>query len=80
VATLAQEAQLREVAKMVDKKLKRIYGEKMGFFLNVSPMGEQERIADYIGNTERATAIEWMKETVKRFEGGEFIPASKGEA
>jgi len=77
MATMAQERELREVAKIIKKKLKRIYGVDMGFFLNVTPMGEQEGIADYISNVERETSIEWMKETIGRFERNETIEAAK---
>ena len=75
-----QEAEIRELAKLMDEVLEIIYGQRMGFFLCVSPFGDEHRSADYISNSERASGIRWMKETIERFEKREEIPVTEGEA
>ena len=80
-----QEAELRELARFLKVALREIYGEEMGFFLNIARFSENERegeenVSDYISNAKRETCIEWMRETIERFTRNEDIPASKGEA
>ncbi len=77
---MAQERELRELAKVVRKKLKRIYGNDMAFMLNIAQFNETNGISDYISNGTREDCISWMKETIIKFERQEDIPASKGEA
>jgi len=79
MATMAQEREIRELGKLIEKKLKRIYGERMGFFINMTQFN-QEGIADYVSNVSRQTAVEWMQETIVRFENAEVIPASPAGA
>lgn len=69
MATMAQDRELRELARLMDKKLKRIYGEKMGFLLIATPFREEAgAIADYIGNIERPDAIASLRDTADRLE------------
>lgn len=78
-------AKLRALAKLNEDMLRDIYGVKMGFFLVVSPINrdmikQPSAIADYIGNCRREDGIEWMKETIERFEKREDIPETRGNA
>ena len=80
MATLQQEAQMRELAKVIEKKLKRMYGVKMSFLLVTQPYGEGDKVSDYIGNLARESGIGVLRETADRLERNETIPASQGEA
>jgi len=73
-----QEFGLSVLADTVGEGLEHIYSQKMDFILLVSVNGESEGVADYISTSERETAIEWMKETIKRFEANEIIPVTEG--
>lgn len=75
-----REAKLKELAALINTALNKIYGEKMAFFLCVSPIDDTKDTADYIGSATRETAIDWMKETVERFEKNQTIPAGGGSA
>lgn len=80
MATLKQEHELREVAKILTKKLRRAYGEDMGFFLVVTPFKQNEPVSDYISNIHRESGIAVLRDTADRLETNETIPASIGGA
>ena len=81
MGTPIQEEGMRLLARAIDSSVDGIYDQNMGFFLVVGPMENNlDAIADYIGNCERETAIEWMEETVKRLKAQSDIPASQGNA
>ena len=72
---------IREIAAFLNEELAEIYDCDMGFFLNIGPMeAEGAGVADYVSNCTRETAIEWMKETIQRFENNEVIGEHQGEA
>lgn len=69
MATMAQDRELRELARLMDKKLKRIYGERMGFLLIATPFRDEAgAIADYVGNIQRPDAIASLRDTADRLE------------
>lgn len=74
MSTPERAAEMRRLANIIEKRLNRIYGVKMGFFITLSPMDNSSPIADYIGNVQRESAVEWMRETIGRFERDEVIP------
>lgn len=78
MATIEQERQIRNLAKRIDRDLKKIYGEKMGLFLIVTPLNVPNGTSDYISNINREDGISTLRETAHRLETGEVIPASKG--
>ena len=78
MSTPYREQGMRDLAKGIEDRITTIYGQKMGFFLCLSPFDSKSRIADYISNSERETVIEWMKETIQRFENNESITDSLG--
>lgn len=78
MATLQQERELREVARILTKKLRRIYGEDMGFFLVVTPFKQNDPVSDYISNIHRESGIAALRDTAARLESRETIPASMG--
>lgn len=83
MSTREQESEIRELASLVDSRLKEIYGERMAFFLNISYFEDSVNgatVADYVANCSRESAIEWMLETIERFKGNEVIPATEGKA
>lgn len=78
MATIEQERQIRNLAKRIDRDLKKIYGEKMGMFLIVTPINVPNGTSDYISNIHREDGISTLRETAHRLETGEVIPAAKG--
>ena len=78
MATLKQERELRDVAKLLTKKLRRIYGEDMGFFLVVTPFNQNTPVSDYISNIHRESGIAALRDTADRLATKETIPASIG--
>jgi hypothetical protein len=78
MATLKQERELREVARFISRKLRRVYGEEMGVFLTVTPFKQSEPVSDYISNIERKDGIAALRDTADRLETKETIPASVG--
>lgn len=76
MANLIQEKRIRELGGMIEKALAEIYGEKMGFMLNIAPFSPGKSVSDYVSNANRETAILWMLETVERFNNNENIPAT----
>lgn len=81
MANAHQEEIMRYLANNLDEILEDMYGERMSFILLVAPFSEdnESKVADYVGNSSRETAIEFMKETIQRFEEKDVIPASKGQ-
>ncbi len=75
-----QEETLRQLAQKIDDVLEMAYEQKMGFFLTVAPFNADAGISDYIGNSDRETAIKWMRETADRLEKNQTIPATKGNS
>lgn len=71
------EGKTRELAAVLDKWLKELYGHRKGFALFVFDFGGPG-VVNYISNGERSLMIKAMKETIKRFEKAEDIPASIG--
>lgn len=79
MATLQQEKRMRDLARLLEKKLKQAYGVEMSFLLVTQPYGEGEKVSDYIGNLARESGIGVLRETADRLERNQTIPASKGE-
>ena len=75
-----QEAQMRALAKMVERTLADMYGQRMAFFLVTAPFGDGERVSDYIGNSCREDGINLMKTTVSRLEKNQDIPVGGSTA
>jgi hypothetical protein len=80
MATLQQEKKMRDIARLLEKKLKQAYGVKMSFLLVTQPYGESDKVSDYIGNLARESGIGVLRETADRLERNETIPAAQGEA
>jgi hypothetical protein len=80
MATLQQEKKMRDIARLLEKKLKQAYGVKMSFLLVTQPYGEGDKVSDYIGNLARESGIGVLRETADRLERNETIPAAQGEA
>lgn len=74
-----QEEGMRKLAKATEEYLNGLYGEKMGFFICVSPYTYDSGVADYVSNTDRRDAIEWLRETADRLEQNQDIPATQGQ-
>lgn len=80
MANPTQERQIKDLADFLNNEiLPKIYGKKMGFLLLITDFNTVG-LADYVANGKREDCIEWMRETVERFEKMEFIPATQGNA
>lgn len=62
-----EEEDLIELAMNIKDSLDASYGCDMAFFICASPFGRSE-ITHYISNADKETTINWMKDTLKRFE------------
>lgn len=61
------------MAETVAKHLSELHGKKMGVFLCVAPMGERNARADFCTNSDRETAIKWLKASLKMLEDGRVL-------
>lgn len=81
MATMQQEREMRNLAKRIERDLKKMYGMDMGFFIVTVPFGNGSMgVSDYIGNVHRKEGIEMMRATADRLETNQTIPAAQGEA
>ena len=71
---------LQILASTIKESLNIIYGEDMAFMLCITPFDNDSGRCDYVGNTAREDAIEWMKETIERFEDGRIMDDCGGHA
>lgn len=79
MANLKQERHLRILADVIDETLGKMYSQKMGFLIVVTPFGSGDSaVSDYIGNIARDSAIEVLRESADRLEKNQDIPASVG--
>lgn len=69
---------LNAMAKSLEQILPEYYGQRMGFALVVFPFEASH--GDYVSNCERKEMIEVLRETAKRIESNEIIPAPIGKA
>lgn len=75
----ATEQLMRDVMAALEEVFTEVHGERMGIMLLVFEF-DNPGMTNYISNATRDTMLEAMKETIKRFENGEVIPAVQGEA
>lgn len=54
------------------RDIKKRLPPNTGFLLLAAPFGTGT--AQYVSNVERKDSIDWMKETIKRWESGDFVP------
>jgi hypothetical protein len=71
---------LNIIAQQIDNALESAYGQKMGFFLCVTPISEGENVANYVSNMERESGINMLFETAERLKANEEIPVTEGNA
>ena len=72
------EARLRQLAALIDQYLKTV-NPNLGFAAIVFEFN-RPGMSNYISNADRPTMIMGLRETLKRLEGNEDIPAVEGEA
>ena len=70
MGTSEREEKFRTLAAFLDKEyLPEIYGERMAFVIITAPFGERpDSRTDYISNGDRESVIQWLKDTLARFE------------
>lgn len=68
---------MRIMASAIEESLAEAFEQKMGFALFCFEFGKPG-ISNYISNADRSDMIKALKETIKRFENGEFMPAIIG--
>lgn len=81
MSTHTQAEGLQVIAEAINEALAKLYGEPMGFFLcvaNFSNDGEEGR-SDYICNSQRESAIKWLRETADRLEKQEIDPPGEDQ-
>lgn len=67
------EPELRDMLNRVAGCVQAILPAGSGFIVLATPFGDQG-ITQYISNVDRAAAIRWMKETIRRFEANDTVP------
>lgn len=70
---------MQQIAAALSEIIDEAYQQKMGFFLTVFEF-DKPGVSDYISNANREQIIKSMRETAKRFEKGETIPTTVGQA
>ena len=72
---IAVSRDLQKLAEMIDKRLYRVAGERVGFCLVTFPLVEDSR-ASYISNCDRVQVIDALEELLERWaQGMPDVPA-----